>query len=64
MIVIKELIYFMFALFLLIVLMCLLIWSGWLLNTLCKELLDMDVITILRTRSRERKNGQNKNKTE
>ena len=58
MIVIKELIYFMFALFLLIVLMCLLIWSGWLLNTLCKELLDMDVITILKTRTKEKKNDK------
>lgn len=55
MLIVKELIYFMFALFLLIVLMCLLIWSGWLLNTLCKELLDVDVITILRTRSKEKK---------
>lgn len=55
MIVIKELIYFMFALFLLIVLMCLLIWSGWLLNTLCKELLDMDIVEILKTRTKEKK---------
>jgi len=54
----------MFALFLLCTLMCLLIWSGWLLNTLCKELLDVDVLEILRTRTKEKKNGQNKNKTE
>lgn len=50
MLVVKELIYFMFALFLLVVLMCLLIWSGWLLNTLCKELLDIDVISLMRLR--------------
>lgn len=54
MLVVKELIYFMFALFLLIVLMCLLIWSGWLLNTLCKELLDVDVISIVRTRRNQK----------
>ena len=58
MVVLKELIYFMFALFLLLVLMCLLMWSGWLLNTLCKELLDMDVITILKTRTKEKKNDK------
>lgn len=50
MLVVKELFYFMMALFLLLVLMCLLIWSGWLLNTLCKELLDIDVISLLRMR--------------
>lgn len=55
MVVLKELIYFMFALFLLVVLMCLLIWSGWLLNTLCKELLDMDIVEILKTRTKEKK---------
>ena len=52
MIVIKELIYFMFALILLCVLLCLLIWCGWLLNTLCKELLDIDLISLLKWRGR------------
>lgn len=60
MIVMKELIYFMFTLFLVVVLMCLQILSGWLLNTLFKELLDIDVITILRTRSKEKKNDKRK----
>ena len=55
MIVIRELIYFMFALFLLVVLMCLVIWCGWLLNTLCKELLDVDVISIMRMRRNEKR---------
>lgn len=55
MLVVKEMLYFMFALILLCVLMCLLIWCGWLMNTLCKELLDVDVIAILRTMSKERK---------
>ena len=50
MIVIRELIYFMFALFLLCVLLCLLIWTGWLLNTLCKELLGFDLIYLIRFR--------------
>ena len=54
MIVMRELIYFMFTLFLVVVLMCLQILSGWLLNTLCKELLDIDVISILRLRSRKK----------
>lgn len=50
MIVIREMIYFMFALFLLVVLMCLIIWSGWLMNTLCKELLDVDLIALMKMR--------------
>lgn len=50
MIVIREMIYFMFALFLLVVLMCLIIWSGWLMNTLCKELLDIDLISLMKMR--------------
>lgn len=54
MLVVKEMLYFMFALILLCTLMCLLIWCGWLMNTLCKELLDMDVIAALRTMSREK----------
>lgn len=45
----------MFAMFLLVVLMCLVIWSGWLLNTLCKELLDIDVISIMRARRNEKR---------
>lgn len=70
MIVIKELIYFMFALFLLMVLMCLLILCGWLLNTLCTELLDIDVISLMKLRStrkklvspyRKEKNDESKN---
>lgn len=55
MVVMRELIYFMFTLFLVVVLMCLQILSGWLLNTLFKELLDIDVITILKTRLKENK---------
>ena len=55
MIVIKELIYFMFALILLCVLLCLLIWCGWLLNTLCKELLDVDAISLMRARRNEKR---------
>lgn len=55
MLVVKEMLYFMFALILLCTLMCLLIWCGWLMNTLCKELLDMDVIAALRTMSKDRK---------
>lgn len=55
MVVVKELIYFMFALFLLCILMCLLIGSGWLMNTLCKELLDIDLIALMRTRAKTRK---------
>lgn len=58
MIVMRELIYFMFTLFLLVVLMCLQICSGWLLNTLCKELLDVDVLEILRTRTKEKRNDK------
>ena len=48
MLVIREMLYFMFALFLLCVLMCLVIFSGWLLNTLCTELLDIDVISLMK----------------
>lgn len=55
MLVIKELIYFMFALFLLMVLMCLVILCGWLLNTLCTELLDIDVISLMKLRSMRKK---------
>ena len=55
MIVIKELIYFMFALFLLMVLMCLVILCGWLLNTLCTELLDIDVISLMKLKSARKK---------
>ena len=55
MLVIKELVYFMFALFLLMVLMCLVILCGWLLNTLCTELLDIDVISLMRLRSTRKK---------
>ena len=55
MIVIKEMLYFMFALFLLTVLLCLLIGSGWVLNTLCKELLDVDVLTLLRMGKEKKK---------
>lgn len=54
MLVIKEMLYFMFALILLCVLMCLLIWCGWLMNTLCKELLDVDVVALLKM-SKEKK---------
>ena len=59
MIVIREMVYFMFTLILLCVLMCLLIWCGWLMNTLCKELLDIDVIAILRT-MKGKKNDKSK----
>lgn len=48
MIVIRELFYFMFALFLLIVMMCLFVGGGWVLNTLCKELLDVDLIALIK----------------
>ena len=58
-IVIKELIYFMFALFLLMVLMCLVILCGWLLNTLCTELLDIDVIALMRLRKGKKNEGKN-----
>jgi len=59
MVVIRELVYFMMAMFLLVVLMCLLIWCGWLLNTLCKELLDVDVISIMRMRRGKKNEGKN-----
>lgn len=59
MIVIREMVYFMFALFLLVVLMCLLIWSGWLMNTLCKELLDIDLIALLKTRKGKKNESKN-----
>ena len=49
MLVIKEMLYFIFAIILLTTLFCVLIGGGWVLNTLCKELLDMDVISIIRT---------------
>lgn len=55
MIVIKELLYFMFAIFLLVALLCLIIWSGWLLNTLCAELLDVDIISLMRARRNEKR---------
>ena len=58
MLIVKELIYFMFALFLLCVLFCLLIWSGWLMNTLCKELLDIDVISVIKNSIRRRGNDK------
>jgi len=48
MIVVKEMLYFMFALILICTLFCVLIGCGWVLNTLCKELLDMDVVSLLR----------------
>lgn len=59
MIVIRELVYFMFALFLLVVLMCLVIWSGWLMNTLCKELLDIDLIALMKTRKGKKNESKN-----
>ncbi|MBQ2658087.1 MAG: hypothetical protein IJF87_05910 [Erysipelotrichaceae bacterium] len=55
MIVIKELIYFIYTLFLLTVLLCLQILSGWLLNTLFKELLDIDVVSIMKLHARKKK---------
>ena len=54
MIVIREMVYFMFALFLLTVLLCLLIGSGWVLNSLCKELLDVNVIELLKLGRKEK----------
>ena len=57
MIVFRELIYFMFTLFLVSVLMCLQVLSGWLLNTLFKEWLDIDIVEILKTRTKEKKKG-------
>lgn len=58
MIVMRELIYFMFTLFLVSVLMCLQILSGWLLNTLFKEWLDIDIVETLKTRAKEKKNDK------
>lgn len=48
MLVIREMLYFMFAQFLMVVILCLIIGSGWVLNTLCKELLDMDIVSIIK----------------
>ena len=55
MVVFKELIYWMFTFFLVSVLMCLQICSGWLLNTLIKEWLDIDIVETLKTRAKEKK---------
>ena len=59
MLIVKEMLYFIFALFLLTVLLCLLIGSGWVLNTLCKELLDMDIVSIMKT-MKGKKNDKSK----
>lgn len=48
MLVVSEMIYFIAALFLLIILLCLIIGGGWILNLLCKELLEVDVLWILK----------------
>ena len=62
MLIIKELIYFMFTLFLLCVLICLIIWCGWVINNLCIELLDMDIIAITKTIVKEKKEKKEKKK--
>ena len=54
MLIIKEMLYFIFTLILLITLLCILIGGGWVLNTLCKELLDMDVVSIMKTIGRKK----------
>ena len=56
MLVIKELIYFMFALFLLMVLMCLFVLCGWVLNNLCIELLDIDIVSLMKLSRKGKKN--------
>lgn len=56
MIVVKEMLFFMFAQFLMVVALCLIIGGAWILNLLCKELLDIDVISLMKLGRKKNEN--------